>query len=800
MIKGLTSAQVAERITRGQVNSTQTKSTSVASIIRKHTLTLFNLINLILAGLIFWVGSYKNALFFFVAIINTGIGIFNDVRAKKIVDKLSLVSAKKQTVIRDGEELKVNNEQIVLGDVVKYSLGSQVVVDSQILEGQAEVNESFITGESDNIGKNKGDKLISGSFVVAGTCYAEVVAVGADNFTSSVLKGAKTIKSAPSKLLSTLNQIIKLISIILIPIGILLLIKQFSISDDNARAVTSTVGTLISMIPEGLILLTSTVLALSTIRLSKRQVLVQDLYAIETLARVDTICLDKTGTITTGEMSVADTIALGKHTTDELENILSILSSNLEDNNATFQALRHKYGTKSNVKADELIPFSSDRKYSGVKVKNTTYLIGALEYLSKNSVSQQNKTTNHSNRHVAIALKTKNDSSKHVAIDPKTFETYQTQADELAHDNRVLTVLKRSSNKNDIIGFVLLKDVIRKDASAIIKFFTDNDVAAKIISGDNALTISGIATRVGFKNPQAIDLSTLKNPDFDKLVKKYNIFARVKPEQKKQLILAFQKSGHTVAMTGDGVNDVLAMKEADCSISIGEGTDAARQVSKLVLLGSNFSSIPNIIGEGRRSINNLERSATLFLGKTCYATLLAIIFIFVNFQPPFSPITMTFLNFFTIGAPAFILALETNNQRVRDHFVRNIIHYSIPTGLAVTLAIVAATVLSWLCGFSYEQTATMAVIVIFAIGLALIARISRPWNKLRIALMIGLVIIMTAAFCVPLVRNFFSITLLTEIQPILATAGLVVGALIIFFLLSRITQILINKFGRKFAI
>lgn len=755
-IQGLTKQQVQERIAQGQVNVAQTKTTSVGSIVKKHTLTLFNLVNLILAGLIFWVGSYKNALFFFVAIINTAIGIFNDVRAKKIVDKLSLISAQKQTVIRDGKEHKIANEEIVLGDVIKYTLGSQVVVDSKILEGNIEVNESFITGESDNIAKSDGADLTSGSFVVSGTCYAEVTAVGADNFTSSVLKGAKTIKSAPSKLLTTLNQIIKVISIILIPIGVFLLFKQFAISDDTQRAVTSTVGTLISMIPEGLILLTSTVLALSTIRLSKRKVLVQDLYAIETLARVDTICLDKTGTITTGEMSVVDTLPLGKHTEAELTEIAGILSTNLQDNNATFQALRHKFGTKSRVKADDLIPFSSDRKYSGVKVKNTTYLIGALEYLTDD-------------------------------------KTYRKQATELSQEHRVLTILKRTGKTDDIIGFVLIKDVIRKDAPEIIQFFRDNEVDARIISGDNPITISGIAAQVGFQDPKAVDLSTLKKPNYAKLVKEYNIFARVKPEQKKALILALKKQGRTVAMTGDGVNDVLAMKEADCSISIGEGTDAARQVSKLVLLGSNFSSIPNIIGEGRRTINNLERSATLFLAKTCYATLLAIIFIFINFQPPFSPITMTFLNFFTIGAPAFILALEPNNQRVKNLFTRNIIQYSIPTGLTITLGILAATITSSICNFSYEQTATIAVVLIFAIGLALIYRISRPLNKLRVSLIIGLILIMVAAFCIPLVRGFFSIELLA-FNSIIAAACLVAGACILFFVLSKIAAHVANHF------
>ncbi len=753
-IQGLTKQQVRERIAKGQVNVAQTKTTSIGSIVKKHTLTLFNLVNLILAGLIFWVGSYKNALFFFVAIINTAIGIFNDVRAKKIVDKLSLISAQKQTVIRDGKEHKIANEEIVLGDVIKYTLGSQVVVDSKILEGDVEVNESFITGESDNIAKSDGADLTSGSFVVSGTCYAEVTAVGADNFTSSLLKGAKTIKSAPSKLLTTLNQIIKVISIILIPIGIFLLWKQFAISDDTQRAVTSTVGTLISMIPEGLILLTSTVLALSTIRLSKRKVLVQDLYAIETLARVDTICLDKTGTITTGEMSVVDTLPLGKHTEVELTEIAGILSTNLQDNNATFQALRHKFGTKSRVKADGLIPFSSDRKYSGVKVKNTTYLIGALEYLTDD-------------------------------------KTYHRQATELSQEHRVLTILKRTGKTDDIIGFVLIKDVIRKDAPEIIQFFRDNEVDARIISGDNPITISGIAAQVGFQDPKAVDLSTLKKPNYAKLVKEYNIFARVKPEQKKALILALKKQGRTVAMTGDGVNDVLAMKEADCSISIGEGTDAARQVSKLVLLGSNFSSIPNIIGEGRRTINNLERSATLFLAKTCYATLLAIIFIFINFQPPFSPITMTFLNFFTIGAPAFILALEPNNQRVKNLFTRNIIQYSIPTGLTITLGILAATITSSICNFSYEQTATIAVVLIFAIGLALIYRISRPLNKLRVSLIIGLILIMVAAFCIPLVRGFFSIELLT-FNSIIAAGCLVAGACILFFVLSKIAAHIAN--------
>ena len=721
-MQGLTSAEVEQRIAEGKTNHITVKATSTWSILRKNIFTVFNFVNIILAILIFTTGTFKNALFAGVAIINTAIAIFNEVRAKKIVDKLSIITTKKQTVIRDGKEIEIDNEDIVLGDTIKYTLGDQIVVDSVVLTGNVEVNESFITGESDNIAKKAEDKLISGSFVVSGTCYARVITVGNDNFTSEILKNAKSIKQKQSKLFHILNKIVQYISYSLVPIGLLLFFHQLSIGADYSTAITSTVAALVSMIPEGLMLLTSSVLALSTIRLSRKKVLVQDLYSIETLARVDTICLDKTGTITTGQMTVSDVVPVGKHTKKEMAKVVSAIIANLKDNNATSAALAKEFGNDSKLIATEKIPFSSDRKYSGIKIKKDTYLMGALEF---------------------------------VTTDRKYFKHEQ----ELSKEYRVITVM----HNKDVLGFILLSDTLRKNAHKLIDYFNNNDVKVKVISGDNLGTITKVASQVNLDTSRAIDLSTVPSgTNYKQLVEEYDIFARVKPAQKKRLIVALKNNKHIVAMTGDGVNDVLALKEADCGISIGEGADAARRVSKLILLGSDFSTVPDIINEGRQTINNIERSASLFLSKTIFASILSVTFIFLTYTYPFTPIAMAFINGIIIGIPSFILALETNHERIKNNFVKNILHNSLPSGLTTVCCVITLVILAAGNNLPFGEITTISAVVVTFIGMILIAKISFPFNKLRLALIQTLIILSVLAFIIPFARNFFSFQFLSD--------------------------------------
>ena len=709
------------------------KNHPILHIVIKNTFTLFNLVNLVLALMVLFVGSFKNMLFIFIAIANTLISIINEVRAYKIVKKMRLVSEQKPTVIRDGKAIQVLSEEIQKGDVVVLSLGDQILYDSIMEEGTLEVNESFITGEQDSIEKHTGDELISGSFVVAGTAKAKVIHVGEENSITKLEKAARHLKTADSKLFTLMNKIVKYISYTLIPVGALLLWSRFRTESETATAVTSTVAALINMIPEGLILLTSSVLALATIRLSRKKVLVQDLYSIETLARVDTICLDKTGTLTSGNMVVHDFILPNGKTFNKvkadmtpaekslLRPLNAILSTQLAEN-ATTSALRAAMPKNANfgeIKGiTETIPFSSDRKCSGFKTKDAEYLMGAIEFLTN---------------------------------DKKVVE----QVKSYAGDYRVIAVVK---NK-EYLGCIRLKDEIRKNAPQIIQYFYKNDIEPKVISGDDLETVETIAATVGIRDLRGIDLSTQEDLNYKKLVQDYSIFTRVKPEQKKKLIEAFRKQGSTVAMTGDGVNDILAMKEADCSIAIGEGSDAARRAAKLVLLDSDFDRVPSIIDEGRQSINNLERSTSLFLAKTVYATTLAVIFVLAPLSYPFSPIEMSLLSFACIGFPGLALALEKNTARIKDKFTYNIKHYSVPTGIAVAISMVALSIASELNGFSRAQLTTLSAIIVFCIDLILIYKVSRPLNLFR-AILIGLIIaIFAGALFIPFIRNFFEFTL-----------------------------------------
>lgn len=739
---------------------------SIWKIIAKHTFTLFNFVNLILAVMVALVGSYKNMLFISIAIINTLISIINEIRAQKIIDKMRLIAEQKPTIIKDGKSYQISPDEVQKGDLLVLGLGDQVLYDSIIKEGQLEVNESFITGEQDNIVKKQGDELISGSFVVSGTAKATVKNVGADNFVTKLQNEATTIKTADSKLFKLMNNIVKYISYALIPIGALLLWARFRTEPNTTDAVTSTVAALINMIPEGLILLTSSVLALATIRLGKKKVLVQDLYAIETLARVDCICLDKTGTLTTGNMAVHDYTPLEK----SFERALASILSHQTSENATVTALKKKFVKTAKITEIEdivdVIPFSSDRKYSGIKTKTAEYLMGAIEFITDN----------------------KEDIAK---------------IKSLAGDYRIIAVVKRapgdvrSRHFATLLGYIRLEDEIRPTAKKIINYFYQNDIAVKIISGDDLTTVQNIAAAVGVKDLSGVDLSLLKHHDYDQLVKDYSIFTRVKPAEKKELIKALKKQGNTVAMTGDGVNDILAMKEADCSLAIGEGSDAARRASKFVLLDSGFEAIPNIINEGRQSINNLERSTALFLAKTVYASILAVIFVFLPFSYPFSPIEMTLLNFACIGFPGLVLSLEKNTDRIKDRFITNIIEYSVPIGLTVSICMLALSVISHFQDFSRFELTTTSVFITFTIDLILIYWISRPLNKLRATLLLTIIGIMAAAFLIPFARDFFDFTFLNQ-NGIIVMFSIIAAGIAIFELMKSLAKKLSQKLKATF--
>lgn len=768
-INGLSSKDVEKQIKAGNVNyDTTAESKSIKQILIDNICTLFNLINIILAILIIIVGSYKNLLFLGVVICNTLISTIQEVRAKKVVDKLSFISSNKAKVIRDGKKILIHINDVVLDDTILYELGDQIIADSKILKGTCEVDESFITGESNLITKKEGDILLSGSFVVSSSVYAKVIHVGIDNYTAVISRDAKKMKKEiNSQIMRSLNKIVKYVSIALIPIGILLLLRQLSIPGNTfSNAIVSLVAALIGMIPEGLILLVSTVLAISVVKLSKYNVLVQDLYCIETLARVDTLCLDKTGTITEGKMEVFDVFTLDNHKVNEIDESLMIITNNLNDNNPTFNAICDKYKDKCNIKAKRVVSFSSLRKYSMVILEDMSLILGAPE----------------------IILKDK-------------YKKYKSKIEKLSTEYRVLLLAKTTNNivddnlpcDVDALGLILIKDKIRLDVIETLNYFKSNDIEIKVISGDSVNTVCNVAKSVGIEINGVLDARKIDdNSDINELAENNNIFARVKPEQKRALIKALKENGHIVAMTGDGVNDVLALKESDCAISISSGADAARNVSELVLLDSNFDSIPYIVKEGRKTINNVGRSATLFLSKTIYASLLAILFLFISYKYPFMPIQMSLISTLTIGMPAFILALEPNYDRVSDKFLTNVISKAIPSGLTTILNILILVLLSSMFKISDIQISTIAVIITWYTAVLLIYRISKPLNLLRKSLLIFIVVLFMIAYLIPILRSLYSLEILKP-NSILILVFLMYISTRIFSSLSKLLNIIIKK-------
>lgn len=735
-IKGLTSEEVRAAQAAGKVNADATvKTRSYGSIFRSNICTLFNLINVILAVFVFLTGSYKNMLFMLVIVINTIIGIVQEIRSKITTDRLSIVVAANVEVMRDGKIQKIPIDELVLGDVMRLGRGNQIPTDSVVLKGECKTDESLLTGESRLIPKHAGDQLYSGSFINAGAVWARVEKVGADNYAAQITNEAKQKKAINSEIMTSLNKIIKYVSIFMFPVGLLLFANEYLLHHvELDPAILSTVSAMVGMIPEGLILLASTVMAVAVVRLARHQVLVQQLYCIETLARVDVLCLDKTGTITTGGMEVSGLVPLSTADSEpkeqELSKIVASLVASDEDPNDTARAIQEYFGLAKEgkqkaeqaitpadlLKPTRVIPFSSDTKWSGAAFANgEAYVMGAAQF-----VLEKNANT--------------------LAQIKDTLDTY-------AADARVLLVARvEGLDTNGTIegevtplGFVCLRDQIRSTAAQTITYFKEQGVKLKVISGDDPHTVSGIAQKVGIEGADRfVDASTLKtDQDIASAIKNYNVFGRVRPEQKKAFVLALQAEGHTVAMTGDGVNDVLALKASDCSVAMASGSDAARNVAQLVLVDNDFASMPAVVAEGRRSINNLQRSASLFLVKTLLSITAAFLFIFLPWQYPFVPIQLTLISAFTIGLPSFVLALEPNKDLVRGHFLPNAVVHSIPGAVCAVVSIVVLTIVgNEAIGLDYRQVSTLCVMVVGLLGIMLVIRLSIPFTPLRWGLLV----------------------------------------------------------------
>lgn len=724
--EGLSPEEVRVRQLNGLRNITPASNTKTErQIIKEKVFTFFNLIFIVLAAALLLVGSFKNLMFLLVAIANTVIGIFQEIRAKRAVDKLTLVATGTLKTIRSGERVSVRTDQLVRDDIVEFAAGDQICADAVVRDGQLQVNESLLTGEADAIIKNTGDELKSGSFVISGRCRAQLTHVGADSYAAKLADEARRdVRSTKSEMMKSLTKLITVVGIALIPMGIILFIRQMQ-SLPLRDSVEGTVGALIGMIPEGLYLLTSVAIAVSCLKLTKSRVLVQDMNCIETLAHVDVLCVDKTGTITEPEMEVTDIYPLetSRFSYDDIENILAAFYYGEEPDNETARAMSAQFGRESDWRAVKRIPFSSATKYSAADFgEKGRYIVGAPEFVMGTRYEQIRETAEPwSARGCRVLL----------------LAAYET-AFEGALESELITP----------IALIYLTNLIRPDAPKTFRYFAEQGVSIRVISGDNPLTVSEVATRAGIEHADRyVDSTTLVSDcDYAEAVRKYTVFGRVTPEQKRKLIRAFQSQGHTVAMTGDGVNDVLALKEADCSIAMASGSDVACQVSHIVLLDSNFASMPSVVAEGRRVINNIERSASLYLVKNIFTFFLAFITLFATLPYPFSPAQLSLVNALTIGIPSFILAMEPNENLITGKFLRNVIFRALPT--AATDLVLIVGILLFYIAFQLDDSAmsTICTGVMGIVGLMMVHRTCKPYNPIRKAMMIALLVLFVIAY------------------------------------------------------
>lgn len=706
--QGLTQVEVEERIADGQVNAIQDSSNrSVKDIVMGNTLTFFNFINIVLLALVLSVRSYKNMLFIFIIIANTLIGIFQEIKAKITLDKLKILTVSHVDVIRDGVKKSVTVSELVKDDVILLKSGGQIPADGVILDGEVDVNESLLTGESDSIHKTCGSKVLSGSFVTSGKAMCLLTEVGHDCYMEKLSSEAKQFKRYKTELQRNLDTILKFISIIIVPLGITLFAKQYWISGSTyEQAALDTVAAVLGMIPEGLVLLTSVALALGAVRLARRSTLVRELFCIETLARVDTLCLDKTGTITEGHLCVQGEESVKEDI--DLEQLMGRMVAALGDENETFQALRQHYKRNQSANTKLVLPFSSERKFSGVVFEGEgTYLMGAYQFIFPQA-------------------------------DPAVLEKI---AEYASQGLRVLTVAHSPNEMTDytlaegfeIVGFVFMTDVVRKNAPDILGYFEEQGVDLKVISGDDPVTVAAIAARAGLKDADKyIDATTIHtDEEMEDAILKYSVFGRVTPKQKQQMVRLLKQNGRTVAMTGDGVNDVLALKDADVSIAMASGSEAAKNTANLVLLNSDFASLPHIVNEGRRVINNIKAAASMFLIKTGFSVLTALLTIIVGQNYPFQPIQLSVINGCAVAIPTMLLQLEPSFQKVNKHFFREVLRMSMPAAITITAMITIINNIGHSIGTPREMLSTVCVLATGWVYLITLRQVYSPMTGYR---------------------------------------------------------------------
>ena len=719
---GLSSAQVHEYVQNGWTNkAVEPPTKTIPKIIKSNLLTYFNLVFAVLAVLLTVAGSFRNMSFLLIVVANLLIGIVQEIRAKKVLDRLSVLNSPTALVIRDGQQAEIPAEELVLDDIVIFRAGNQICADAIVVDGKVAVNESLLTGETDEIFKKPGDTLMSGSFVVSGECCARLENVGADSYISQLTLEAKAMNcKEQSEMIRVLDKLVGVVGILIIPLGLLLFGQQFFVSKASfSSSIVSMVAAVIGMIPEGLYLLASVALAISVIRLSSQKVLVHDMKCIETLARVDVLCVDKTGTITENNMQVISTIPMEGYnpsTGSGLKTMISDLVVSMPDGNITMQALKRFFKTPSDKKADVVIPFSSTYKYCGAAFSGDAYVLGAPEFVLR-----------------------------------EDYDKFKVLIENYSSDGYRVLVFGRYSGVPDgkelteavtPLGLILLANPIRKDAPETFRYFAEQGVAIKVISGDNPVTVSQVAMEAGIADAaKYIDMSTLHTEDdIREAATQYTVFGRVTPVQKRQLVHALQSAGHTVGMTGDGVNDVLALKDADCSVAMASGCDAAAQVSQLVLLESDFASMPSVVMEGRRVVNNIERSASLFLVKNIFSFLMAVFSVCFRITYPLEPSQISLISMFTIGIPGFFLALQPNGDIIHGRFLSNVLIKALPAGLTDFLVVGALAVFGSVFGVNETDISTACTMLLAIVGFMILYHISKPLNPLRWCVWVGCIV------------------------------------------------------------
>ena len=784
---GLTSQEVSERIQNHQVNEPVDPGTKTnKDIIKGNLLTYFNMIFLILAVLVCVAGSFRSLTFLPVVIGNALIGIIQEIRARDTLAKMKLINAPHTKVIRDGKKKKIMSEQLVVDDLAIFTAGDQIPADAVITSGSVKVNESLLTGESDEIEKGKNGRLLSGSFIVSGECRAVIEKVGKDSYISRLTLEAKSEKKQElSEMIRSINNLIKWVGIVIIPIGIILFYQGYFVNKESfSESIVSMVAAVIGMIPEGLYLLTTIALAVSTMRLAKQSVLLHDMKSIETLARVDVLCVDKTGTITENTMSVSDIISASDMAADLVTEAAKELSDKgwtetlaqfcmaMTADNITMKALKAFFKDKSDVKMrkpDSITSFSSEVKYCGATYKEEAYILGAPDAVLGDAYD--------------------NYSDKLSELQSKGYRILAFGSYDGVVDGKPLT------GTFTPLGFITLTNPIRKQAKKTFQYFDNQGVSVMVISGDNPETASEVAAKAGIKNAEKyIDARKLKNTaDIDMAVRKYTVFGRVTPKQKKQIVNSLKKQGHTVAMTGDGVNDILALRDADCSVAFSSGSDAAAQAAQVVLLDSDFAHMPSVVMEGRRVVNNVQRSASLFLVKNIFSLLMSLFAAVLMVTYPLEPSQISLISMFNIGIPAFFLAMESNGNRIEGKFLKNVFLKALPAGLTDALAIAALVVCGKVFGLPSEDIATAATMLLAIVGFMILFKISVPLNKYRGTVLVCNMI--AFVLCAVVLNELFAIQSMSRICVLLFVV-FSFAAESLFRILSHIVENVEKHFAR----